>query len=582
MSEFSARRSEVCLELSSVYCQPLLTRKLNVSGVLGNADEHDFSIKEFSRRSGLSSLKQLLVDNMDFVFDKISSLYELELYEDAILLLEVCASDIQSLSKQQSAILTAMAADSYFQCGHYTTSQQKFCEVELKYRLYGCLMKQNKKEEAMGVLGTIAEQDMTPKVKAALARLHSVMDVREQKNTSGETTSNAILFHKQVVEDCPSAFLSLSFIVRNGSKFEKSNDLTTAALAWLEAQEAVYEHNYPKAIEILNRVADNNLRILVEIGKLYYIYGERQKAAIYLQKAHNMDPSYSNSMDILAYIYAQDHKLKELESLGANLMRAAESPEAWITYGFLAKSQAKHDSALFFAQKACTLSNSQTDSMAMLLKALVFMEKRKYEDAVQHLRDALIYDPLNYDLYETLVQAYSDQRRPNEARLTASHCRHQLGQDNARALYLCAKVAAKNDVMMNEAQSQLEKAVSLSPHLLDAVFLLVELYDRTKNYEKAIALLKKQTEITVDSRLHRLLGDFLAKSSQLEAACDQYNLVGTLDADSVGSTMNSLEGIVGLSTPEAPGSAGLPCPAAPRRRGNTHTDALSSTAQRNS
>ena len=52
--------------------------------------------------------------------------------------------------------------------------------------------------------------------------------------------------------------------------------------------------------------------------------------------------------------------------------------------------------------------------MAMLLKALVFMEKRKYEDAVQHLRDALIYDPLNYDLYETLVQAYSDQRRPNE------------------------------------------------------------------------------------------------------------------------------------------------------------------------
>lgn len=62
------------------------------------------------------------------------------------------------------------------------------------------------------------------------------------------------------MEDCPSAFLSLSFIVRNGSKFEKSNDLTTAALAWLEAQEAVYEHNYPKAIEILNRVADNNLR----------------------------------------------------------------------------------------------------------------------------------------------------------------------------------------------------------------------------------------------------------------------------------------------------------------------------------
>lgn len=33
-------------------------------------------------------------------------------------------------------------------------------------------MKQNKKEEAMGVLGTIAEQDMTPKVFIIIAGIY--------------------------------------------------------------------------------------------------------------------------------------------------------------------------------------------------------------------------------------------------------------------------------------------------------------------------------------------------------------------------------------------------------------------------
>ena len=52
--------------------------------------------------------------------------------------------------------------------------------------------------------------------------------------------------------------------------------------------------------------------------------------------------------------------------------------------------------------------------MAMLLKALVFLETKKFDEAVKHLREALTHDPTNYDLYEVLVQAYIDQRKPNE------------------------------------------------------------------------------------------------------------------------------------------------------------------------
>lgn len=43
---------------------------------------------------------------------------------------------------------------------------QKFNEAELKFRLHRCLLKQGKREEAMGVLGSIPEEEMTPKVSA--------------------------------------------------------------------------------------------------------------------------------------------------------------------------------------------------------------------------------------------------------------------------------------------------------------------------------------------------------------------------------------------------------------------------------
>lgn len=525
---------------------------------------------------------------MQFVYDSICKLYALELYEDVTALLELSSSELASLSQIQAANVNSIAADSYFQCDNFTKSQEafyrsititktlmkapkelKFNEAELKFRLHRCLLKQGKREEAMGVLGSIPEEEMTPKVKSALARLHSVVDPREQKGAANQTAVNSIAYHKKVVEDCPEAINSLSFVVRSGMRSEDLNRWPHTAHEWLRAQEAIAEQNITKAISILSAVANNNLKILVELGRLHYALGERQKAAVQLQRAHSLDVGCSYSMDILAYILAQDDKLKELESLAATLMDSHESPEAWVAYAFLAKCQRKSDKALYFAQKACFMCESQVQPMAMLLKALVLMDKRKFDDAIQHVRDALVFTPNDFDLYETLVQAYLMQNKLQEARLAACNCRHQLGKDNARALYLCATVSAKDDSTIKDAQKLLEKAISLSPHLLDAVFLLAELYDRTHNYEKAITLLKKQAETTVNSRLHRLLGDFLSKTNRPTDACNHYRLV--VDGDpSVEKAMEALESMPGMNTPDA--LASVICPPAPRRRGGPHAD----------
>lgn len=60
------------------------------------------------------------------------------------------------------------------------------------------------------------------------------------------------------------------------------------------------------------------------------------------------------------------------------------------------------------------MCESQVQPMAMLLKALVLMDKRKFDDAIQHVRDAVVFTPNDFDLYETLVQAYLMQNKLQE------------------------------------------------------------------------------------------------------------------------------------------------------------------------
>lgn len=44
--------------------------------------------------------------------------------------------------------------------------------------------------------------------------------------------------------------------------------------------------------------------------------------------------------------------------------------------------------------------------MAMLLKAIILMERKRFDEAIQILRDTIICNVNNFDLYHTLVQAY--------------------------------------------------------------------------------------------------------------------------------------------------------------------------------
>lgn len=52
--------------------------------------------------------------------------------------------------------------------------------------------------------------------------------------------------------------------------------------------------------------------------------------------------------------------------------------------------------------------------MAILLRAHILMDKKKFDEAIAELRDALVVHPANYALYEALVHAFLLQEKNQE------------------------------------------------------------------------------------------------------------------------------------------------------------------------
>ena len=76
-----------------------------------------------------------------------------------------------------------------------------------------------------------------------------------------------------------------------------------------------------------------------------------------------------------------------------------------------------------------------------------------------------------------------------------------------------------------EGASNSSASRSQTPALLDSVILLVNLYDQSRQYDKAIALLRRETSSHACSQLHKMLGNFLSKTNKAKEAADVYTSV---------------------------------------------------------
>uniref|UniRef100_A0A915DXQ0 Anaphase-promoting complex subunit 7 n=1 Tax=Ditylenchus dipsaci TaxID=166011 RepID=A0A915DXQ0_9BILA len=498
------------------------------------------------------------------LFETTKRLYELELYDDLLLFVELNLQEhkiADQLLEDEQAFVYMCIAGAYFSCSHYAQSaryydkvlkilavirrqnaENQFEEVlnvgEMRFRMHNALVHDNKLEEAVRCLEAVPRSETRPKILFALAKLNLL--TRKLTRPGMPLSSKIISNFRAVANEVPEALLQES-------------------RAWFSAKQAECHHKFMEGAQILTKLSSNNLRIVLELAHFYNIIGDRQKALNCFQRAHSIDPSSTHGMDVYASLLAQLQMKKELEALATKLMSLNPMcSEVFVAYGYLAKLQHRITEALQFAHRAVTLSSQgRQRSETLLLKAHVLLDAKRLKEADSHLQQALLNDSTNINVYETFVRSLVLQKRLQDAQRMTKNALNALGEDNPRIQFLMALVLSEDSNSHLDAISLLDEVTNKAPYVLDAVFLLVKLYDKNQNYEKAISLLKKHSELNSNAQIHRLLGDFLSKTNQPELACSEYRqaLSANVPDPKALDGMTSLNSIPGLATPECPANA---------------------------
>lgn len=227
-------------------------------------------------------------------------------------------------------------------------------------------------------------------------------------------------------------------------------------------------------------------------------------------------------MDTYAFLLSQSgcSNSDGLEKLAKDLIQVTQlKPEPWIAMGHFCNATNRKPRAVYFAQKAHTIDSRNVQ--ALVLKASLLQALEKQQEALLHFREAVKLAPWNFEAQKGLVECYMSAKRHKEALAVAKNAHKTLGA-NPRTLTLCASVMAHEPSQYDKATSMLEKSLAQDETYTDAVCLLAEIMGKKQEYNKAIALLRKHMSHDRTARLHQLLGDYLALTSDYQGALDQY------------------------------------------------------------
>ena len=89
-------------------------------------------------------------------------------------------------------------------------------------------------------------------------------------------------------------------------------------------------------------------------------------------------------------------------------------------------STAKYDKAVYFVQKSCFLNPKNAE--ALILKAQILLQLKKYQEAIAHLRFAQQFAPYRYEVHKGLVETFIQMNRLRDAQTHAQKALKLLGE----------------------------------------------------------------------------------------------------------------------------------------------------------
>uniref|UniRef100_A0A182TYW9 Anaphase-promoting complex subunit 7 n=1 Tax=Anopheles melas TaxID=34690 RepID=A0A182TYW9_9DIPT len=406
-------------------------------------------------------------------------------------------------------------------------------EVELKYKTARCLIEMKCYRDAIVLLQSLALKQRTPKVNMLLSKLC---------HNHGHERS-AIGTYKEVLKECPLAFEAIEGLLTLGVKgIEVNSMIVDATMApqcsewmssWIKAHANIQARKYTDAIQTLRSIEANTClrnyhQLLVLIGECYYHNGDYEQAYITLKRAHAMQPQSKNGLQILALLMAKNKKIAELEKLitpSPSLLNEYTS-EMWYVMGQYLFATGKYEKAVYFVQKACFQNSRNVE--ALVLKAEVLFQVKKYQQGIAHLRYGQQFAPYRYEIHKALVDNYLNMGRNREAQLQALKAVKMLGE-SARMLVLLARTYMKDEAARPKAKALCLKALEMSENFLPAVYLLSEIYLRENDISTRMKLLKKHVMLSKNSKLHVMLAETLNNEKDHSGALEHYSIALNLD-----------------------------------------------------
>uniref|UniRef100_A0A1L8DX41 Putative anaphase-promoting complex apc subunit 7 n=1 Tax=Nyssomyia neivai TaxID=330878 RepID=A0A1L8DX41_9DIPT len=517
---------------------------------------------------------------MTSLFENLKKLYDYELYSDVMTLADLILSSHERhriLSPQEHFLTLMYYGDALWNEHRYRRSENFyrialqakkvlvkskspankqateqsdiFPETEeIKFKIAKCLVELKQTQEAITVLQSIPVKQRSPKINALYGRL---------SHHNGHDRC-AVSSYKDVLKNCPLALNIMDGLLQLGVKGIEVNSLVVDATHWpqcsdwlthwIEASAFIAFLKYPQAIQILKNLEKESLiqdwnKLLVLIGESYYHNADYTNALSYLKRAHTLHPQSKNGIMLLSSLYAKKNKISELEKLITPSVSVWEyTTENWFIMAQYLFVTGKYERAAYFAQKACFLDSRNIE--AILLKANIFLELKKYKDALLHLRTVQLHAPYRFEMYKGLVDTYMRMLRFREAQTMASNAVRFLGQ-SPRTFVLLARTYVRDVMVKFQAKSMLEKALELDENYLPAVFMIAELMQEEGDSAGAIKLLKKQANVQPNSKVHSMLGDILVAEKDQSSALENYTIALSLDP----SNRKAITGLLAMGQP---------------------------------
>ena len=250
-----------------------------------------------------------------------------------------------------------------------------------------------------------------------------------------------------------------------------------------------------KAVELDSEVVSGQ-RML---GNLYFSMlrsgGKAELAPLAIRafsKAVDLEPGDIESRSTLARLLLASRNPDEAaKHLNAIIKSAPDSYYEMFLLGRVRSQQGDNNAAITLLKESLTLEPRQREARTLLVRLLE--REHRFEEMVQIYQDALKSTPNDLDIRARLANSFLKGDQPQEA---ARHFKTILEDDPSNVAVLIGLAMARRDLLqLVGAEKLLDKAVTLSPENILAIYTLASVYEQKREYGKALTEWKKLLEL---------------------------------------------------------------------------------------